>query len=205
VVPNWESHLNPPADPWGDDGPPAYPTAPPTVPNVPPPPPPMYGRASVRPPPLREPTAELPALVARSGARAGRPAAQVSWRRTSRASLRSLSDGWGFTAAGLIVAFSGWGIWAAAGRGTGLRPLPGLVFVLLVGAGVFSLARLVGYFLIERAFGRPRLHARWSHFATFVFLAAAGTAYLLSTSWITDADDWLREGLDWVARWGQNL
>jgi hypothetical protein len=147
----------------------------------------------------------MPALVARAEARPSRPAAQISWRRSSRASLRSLSDGWGFTAAGLMVAFSGWGIWAAAGRGTGLQPLPGLIFMLVVGAGVFALARLVGYFLIERTMGRPRIHARWSHFATFVFLAVAGTAYLLSTSWITDADDWLREGIDWVTRWGRGL
>ena len=96
----------------------------------------MYGRAPV--PPLREPTAELPELAARPEARASRPAAQVSWQRSSRASLRSLSDGWGFTAAGLIVAFSGWGIWAAAGLGTGLRPFPGLIFMLIVGAGVFA-------------------------------------------------------------------
>jgi len=77
--------------------------------------------------------------------------------------------------------------------------------MLIVGAGVFALARLLGYFLVERALGRPRIHARWSHFATFAFLTVAGAAYLLSTSWITDADDWVRQGLDWVSRWGRDL
>jgi hypothetical protein len=165
----------------------------------------MYGRASVPvPQPLREPTAEYPALDPRRaiGSRASRP---VSWQRSSRASLRSLSDGWGFTAAGLIVTFSGWGLWAAAGRGTGLQPLPGLILTLLVGTGVFVLSRLLGYFLIVRALGRTRTHARWSHFWTFAFLTAAGGAYLLSSSWVTDADDWVRQGFNWVGEWWARL
>lgn len=195
----------PPADPWGEqqDPPPTKPTK--VTQPGPSGPPPTYARAAVPvPPPLREPTAEYPATYPATdprrpvGSRSNRP---VSWQRTSRASLRSLADGWGFTAAGLIVTFSGWGIWAAAGRGTGLQPLPGLILTLIVGAGVFVLSRLVGYVLIVRGLGRTRTHARWSHFLTFAFLMTAGGAYLLSTSWITDADDWVRQGFNWVGEW----
>ena len=76
---------------------------------------PMYGRAAV---PVAKPQAEASeemALVAESPRRSV-PPKKVSWQRTSSASRRSLSDGWGFTATGLIVAFCGWGIWAAAAR-----------------------------------------------------------------------------------------
>jgi len=66
---------------------------------------------------------------------------------------------------------------------------------------VFTLSRLLGYFLIVRGLGRARTHARWSHFWTFAYLMAAGGAYLLSTSWITDADDWVRQGFNLVGEW----
>jgi Kef-type K+ transport system membrane component KefB len=120
----------------------------------------------------------------------------VSWRRTSRASRRSLSDGWGFTAAGAIVAFAGWGVWAAALRGTGSSLFTGLVFMLIVAVGLFALARFLGYLLVHQVLRRPRLHARWAHFLTGLFLTAAGISYLINTTWLADAGDWTRELTD---------
>src|SRR5687767_14282296 len=95
--------MQPPADPWESPGDP-------TVAR-------MYGRAPVPSPPvIREPTAEMPPYEPEQPhARVGRP---VSWQRSSRPRLRSLADGWGLTATGLVVGFCGWGFWAAAGRGT---------------------------------------------------------------------------------------
>jgi len=154
---------------------------------------PMYGRAPVpKTRPLREPTAELPVVISGRPV-AARVAKPVSWRRSSRASLRSLSDGWGLTATGLLVAFCGWGLWAAAGRGTLRSPLAGLAFMLVVAAGLFGLTRLLGFLVLERILQRPRLHARWSHLLAGLFLTFAGVAYFTQTIWIIDGMDWIRE------------
>lgn len=192
--------MYPPADPWGEPNDPVPPPLPPRSRT------PMYGRASVPVPtaPLRDPTAEWPSVEPLPPARR-RSTPSVSWQRASRASLRSLSDGWGFTAAGLLVAFCGWGLWAAAGRGTGLSPLPGLVFMLAVGAGVFILSRFLGLLVVERMLGRPRLHARWSHFLTFLFLTIAGVAYFLTTSWLADASGWVRDGWGFIGEQWRRL
>jgi hypothetical protein len=113
---------------------------------------------------------------------------------------RRLSDGWGFTAAGLIVAFCGWGLWAAAGRASGQASLPGLAFMLAVAAIVFVVARYLGYVVLEKMLGRERPHARWTHFATGLFLSVAGVAYFLSSSWLVNGSDWIRTGLDWLGQ-----
>lgn len=190
--------MYPPADPWGA---PEDPWGVPEDLTPPLPPrsssdPPRYGRASVPVPvvPLREPTAEMPTVGPRRPV-VGRshPSPPVSWRRSSRASLRSLADGWGFTATGVLVVFCGWGVWAAAGRGTIVAPLFGLALVLVVAAGVFAICRLVGLLVVGRMMGRARLHARWAHFVTGLFLTVAGVSYLSSTSWIVSGVDWLRE------------
>ena len=202
--------MYPPADPWGAPEDPiadgrnfvgATGSPPPLVPrhedDIP-----RYGRASVPVPPLplREPTAEMPSLTRRPvvghGNRSGAP---VSWQRTSKPSLRSRADGWGFTATGLLAVFCGWGVWAAAGRGTIGTPLFGLTLVVLVGAGVFVTSRLLGFVVLERMMGRPRMHARWAHFLTGLFLTVAGVSYLTKTSWIVAGLDWIGE--QW-ARWG---
>ena len=172
--------MHPPTDPWD---PPGEPTAPR-----------MYGRAPVpTSPAIREPTAEMPPFdlpPERAGTRPGRP---VSWQRTSRPALRSLADGWGFTAAGLVAGFCGWGFWAAAGRGTISAPYLGLLFMLFVAAGVFALSRLLGYIVVEQTLGRPRLHARWTHLLTGLFLTVAGISYFANTKWLVDGIDWLRD------------
>jgi hypothetical protein len=183
--------MHPPADPWG-------------TPIDPVSPPPSYSRGSVPVPPavpprpFREPTRELPA-VAEPGTRAT-PSRALSWQRTKSTQRRRLSDGWGFTAAGLIVAFCGWGLWAAAGRASGQSSLPGLFFMLAVATIVFVVSRYVGYLLLEKALGRDRPHARWAHFATGTFLVVSGIAYFLSSSWLVNGGDWIRTGLDWLGQ-----
>ena len=200
--------MYPPADPWGAPEDPfadgrtwpeaagsARPLSPEPEDDIP-----RYGRASVPvpPAPLHEPTAEMPTLSRRPVVgRGARPVAPVSWHRSSRASLRSLADGWGFTATGLLAVFCGWGVWAAAGRGTIGTPLFGLALVVLVAAGVFVTSRLLGLVLLERVMGRPRPHARWAHFLTGLFLTVAAVSYLANTSWIVT-------GLNWVSeQWGR--
>src|SRR5262245_10513698 len=115
--------MYPPADPWrAHDEPQAdEPTL--TQPTVP-----VFDRGKV--PAVRRPTSELP-LVERPRPVAGPP--KVSWQRTSRASLRKLSDGWGFTAFGVLVLICGWGVWAAAGGQAVVHPLVDLLLVLAVG------------------------------------------------------------------------
>lgn len=158
---------------------------------------PVYGRAAVPVPsvPQLDSTDELPVVPAARGDRRSTAPAQppVSWRRPSRASLRSLADGWGFSATGLLVLFCGWGIWAAAGRGTIAAPLVSFGIVVAVAVGVFVLSRLIGRIVLARLLRRPRLHARYAHFLTGLFLAAAGVAYFSRTTWIADSIDWVRD------------
>jgi hypothetical protein len=161
-------------------------------------PPTMYGRATV-PGPVREPTAEMPTVpppdrrvVPDRPSREARPVRGVSYEKAGRASRRSLFDGWGFSAVGLLVAFCGWGIWAAAGRGTLASPTSGLVIMLTVALGLFMLSRFLGYVFVERLLRRQRLHARWSHAFTGIFLVVAGLSYLKNTTWLIDIVDWMR-------------
>jgi hypothetical protein len=172
--------MHPPADPWDTPGEP-------TVPR-------MYGRAPIPTPP-REPTAEMPPFEP-APERAGRPVRVVSWERASRPALRSLADGWGLTATGLVAGFCGWGFWAAAGRGTISAPYLGLLFMLIVAAGIFALSRFFGYIVLEQTLGRPRLHARWAHLLTGLFLTVAGVSYFANTSWLVDGIDWVRDQWD---------
>jgi len=159
-----------------------------------------------------------PALDGRAGRRADAAAARADHRVSAcpaaplpaqdprcvlgppeHAARRSLSDGWGFTAAGAIAVFCGWGVWAAAGRGSLSAPAFGLVLVLLVAAGVFGLSRFLGYLVLEQMMGRPRPHARWSHFLAGLFLTAAGISYLVNTAWFNHAGDWVSEATTWVS------
>lgn len=170
-----------PADPWGD----------PTEPT------PLYGRAPVPvPPALRDPTAELPLAYDQSPP-APKPV-KVSWERVKNANRRRLSDGWGFTAAGLIVISSGWVVWAAGSKGTGTAIWPGFALALIVGALIFVAARMAGYYMLERTLKRPRPHARWSHFFAGLFLTLAGVWYLVNAQYELTNGDWLQEGWRWL-------
>jgi hypothetical protein len=170
----------------------------------------VYQRASapvppaVPPRPFRESTRELPTLPdpTRRMAASSRPtgARALSWERVKSTQRRQLSDGWGFTAAGLLVAFCGWGLWAAAGRASGQSSLPALAFMLTVAVIVFAVSRYLGFVVLEKMMGRDRPHARWAHFTTGMFLAMAGVAYFLSSRWLVDGGDWIRAGMNWLSQ-----
>ena len=172
--------MYPPADPWGD----------PTEPT------PMYGRAAVPvPAPVREPTAEFPPIP-RPRPRSG---VQVSWEKVKNPARRRLSDGWGFTATGLIAIVSGWVIWASGSRETGISIWPGFLLALVVAGLVFATSRLAGYVVLERAMGRVRRHARWSHFFAGFFLTVVGAWYLVNTNVdLSSGGDWLQDGWGWL-------
>jgi len=146
-----------------------------------------------------QPPTRTQSRAATRAAAGARPATRpVSWERTKNDTRRRLSDGWGFSAAGLLIAFCGWGLWAAAGRGTGKSPMPALILMLAVAVLVFVVARFVGYVVIQRMLGRVRRHARWTHLTTGIFLTVSGITYFLSTSWLIHSGDWVREGLTWL-------
>src|SRR5690606_30089523 len=73
----------------------------------PPAPPPMYGRAKVPTTPRVPDPEEADALVVERPVVVVRPSKPISWQRASRASLRSLTDGWGLSFTGFLIAFSG--------------------------------------------------------------------------------------------------
>ena len=108
-------------------------------------------------------------------------------------------DGWGFSAFGLLVAFCGWGVWAASRPPASTPPLLSLGVVLAVAVVVFVVLRGVGYYVLEVVMHRARPHARWSHLFTGVYLAAAGSSYFADTSWVSFGTDWISQFWDrWV-------
>ena len=150
------------------------------------------GRASVPKTardPLRISTDELPLV------RPTRPEPQilVSWHRPSRERLRNMSDGWGLSATGLLLAFMGWGVWAAAGRAYLSTPLLWFGIVCGVGLGVFVVCRLLGRIVVGQLLRRPRQHARWAHAITGLYLTVCGFYYFGQADW-----EWIQDGIDWV-------
>jgi hypothetical protein len=205
--------MHPPVDPWGS---PIEPTSPQ--------PPSMYGRAAVPEPGWQHPTTEEPAFTPTAplpGARRRRmpmdtrelgrrvlsgraerehpetpraPMPHVSWQRSGLASRRKLFDGWGFSAAGLLILFCGWGVWAAASpTNSDIPRVFNLLFVIAVGGIVFAALRFLSRVVIDGIQHRQRPHARWAHFLTGVFLATVGISYFLHNAFLTDAITWIRE------------
>ena len=134
------------------------------------------GRAQVPPQPPVDPTGY---------ATPGPAAPPRAPRQPFNAQVRVLKRGGGWSWLGAIFVFCCWAIWAFANRGHDLT-VPAITFglVLVVAAGLFALARVVGRYVIERAMHRPRQTARLSHLAVAVFLIAVGVAYLRETSWV---------------------
>jgi hypothetical protein len=188
VMADWDHRsYPPPSDPWDwqPDGSRDEPTRPEPAP--------MHGRAAL--PPLRQPTAELPE-VDPEARRATPGPPRVSWYRTSKASRRTLSDGWGFTFFGVLVLVCGWGIWAAAESRAFIQPLVDPVLVLLVGALVFVVMRSASRVVLVGMLQRSRPHARWSHFFTGVFLTAAGVSYVANSAWLIQGAEWIRQQIE---------
>jgi hypothetical protein len=123
---------------------------------------------------------------------------KVSWEKVKNANLRRLSDGWGFTATGLIAVVSGWVVWAAANRGAGRPIWPGFLLALVAGALIFVVSRTAGYYVVELGLKRQRRHARWSHFFAGLFLTLAGFWYLVHTEYQLSSGDWLEDAWRWL-------
>jgi serine/threonine protein kinase len=144
----------------------------------------VWGRASV---PQREPDPTL----------SGEPVAPTP-RRPEPARPRPdlatvLNRGSELTGVGVMFAFVCWGIWSvASGRGGLVDKFLIFVFVLLIGVGVFVLARLVGRLVWERLLHRVRRTARGAHAATAAYLVAAGLGFLSATGWVVNLWGWLR-------------
>ena len=146
------------------------------------------GRAPVNPRPVHrtEPFPTVPPEPTGSGwPAAGRP------RPPMGIQLQQLRRGSGWTRTGALFAFVCWGIWAISARGHLATPIVTFVLTLLVAAGLFALARLVGKLVWERRFGRERRSARGAHLVTGLFLAGVGVAYLRQTEWIVSAWNWV--------------
>lgn len=101
--------------------------------------------------------------------------------------LERLSGGGEFTVVGVLFAFVCWGIWAIDNSANGFGDnLLVFILVIAVAAGVFTLARLTGYWLLERTLGKNRQTARMSHLASGAFLFVIGMQWLSSVSFIRD-------------------
>ncbi|TDC42645.1 hypothetical protein [Micromonospora sp. KC213] len=99
-----------------------------------------------------------------------------------------------FSATGALFAFVCWGVWAISNWGDLTGPLLTFVLSLLVGVGLFLLARLLGHLILERQFGRIRRSARGAHLVTAAYLVGVGIAYLQQTSWVVSAWNFLTGG-----------
>ncbi|NJP33153.1 hypothetical protein [Micromonospora thermarum] len=129
------------------------------------------------------PVVEEPTGTGWPGAAA--PRRPMSWH------MAQLRRGAEWSAAGVLFAFVCWGIWAISGGGDLVAPLLIFVLSLLVAAGLFALARLVGRVVLEQRLGRVRRSARGAHLVTAVFLAGLGIAWLQQTEWVVSAWNWI--------------
>jgi len=178
----------PPQDPWGE---------PPTAPGFPPPgapgaPPSPFtqGRARVDPGAHPRFAAEHePTGVGWPGAEPPAAHRGMSWRWSE---LRRGSE---WTTAAVLFAFVCWGIWALSGGGPLITPVIVFLVTLAVAVGVFCLARVVGYLVLERSFGRVRRSARGSHLVTALFLAGVALTDLQQTEWVMTAYHWVANNI----------
>ena len=143
----------------------------------------IRGRATVVPKPPQGPDVTPPPQAPRRPPRA-----------PMRYQMQMLKRGGGWTWFGAVIAFLGWSIWAIDNRGYNLFvPLLAFALVLLVGAGLFVVLRLVGRLLLERWLGRTRRSAVLSHLGTAAYLATVGVEYLHQTPWVMHAVAWVQQ------------
>ncbi|MFI5891275.1 DNA-directed RNA polymerase II [Actinoplanes sp. NPDC051513] len=189
--PQWHERTldMPPQDPWADQpaasGPPGFAASPGAPEAADPPSPFTQGRARVNPQAHQRQFAEHePTGVGWPGADAPH-ARGMSWRWSD------LRRGNEWSTAAALFAFVCWGIWALSGGGSLGTSVIVFVVTLIVAIGVFCLARVVGYYVIERAMGRQRRSARGSHLVTALFLVGVGIADLQQTEWVMTAWNWV--------------
>ncbi|GIF00389.1 DNA-directed RNA polymerase II [Paractinoplanes rishiriensis] len=190
--PQWSERTldMPPQDPWASEptaaGPPppaGHPPVDPTVPQSPF----SQGRARVNPEAHHQQrfAEHEPTGVGWPGAAPPAQHRGMSWRWSE---LRRGSE---WTSAATLFAFVCWGIWAISGDGPLGTPVIVFLVTLAVAAGLFCLARFVGYLVLERQFGRVRRSARGSHLVTALFLVGVGVADLQQTEWVMTAFRWV--------------
>ncbi|GAA4598843.1 hypothetical protein BJY16_002858 [Actinoplanes octamycinicus] len=107
--------------------------------------------------------------------------------------LRQLRRGGEWSTAAVLFAFVCWGIWALSEGGSLATPVVVLIITLLVGVGVFFLARLVGRVVLERYLHRPRHTARGAHMVTGLYLLGVAFTFLRQTPWVMDAFNWVKD------------
>ena len=149
----------------------------------------LRGVASVAPRPRRR-TEQFPVVSPETGhpdweATRERPRLPLSYH------VARLRQGGEWSAVGVLFAFVCWGIWVISLRGSLLTPFLTFVVTLLVAAGLFALARLLGRLILEQHFGRVRRTARGAHLVAGAFLVAVGVAYLGQTGWVVSFWNWL--------------
>ncbi|MGC9671037.1 protein kinase domain-containing protein [Planosporangium sp. 12N6] len=141
----------------------------------------IRGRASVPPPKRVDPTETLLSADPEP----------ADWPQRPREAPGMLKRGWELSGVGAFFAFICWGIWAASARGNLAGPLLAFSLVLVVAAGVFAVARLLGRLILVQRLGRVRRSAKGAHAVTGLFLVAAGVAYLQQTPWVMQLYRWL--------------
>ncbi|MEV6969173.1 hypothetical protein AB0M47_29075 [Hamadaea sp. NPDC051192] len=110
-----------------------------------------------------------------------------------RQRLRQLRRGGRWSLVGAAVLVACWGLFAvSASSGDQAGAALALVVILVVGAFLFGLSRLLGLVVLERTFGRVRRSAWVSHAVAGLFWAASGVTYLTRISWLVEAWNWLR-------------
>ena len=114
-----------------------------------------------------------------------RPQRSLGWH------VQRLRRGGEWSSAAALFAFVCWGIWALSEGGDLIGPLIIFVVTLVVAAGVFALARLVGRLVLEQRMGRARHTARGAHMVAGLFLTGVGFAFLQQTGWVVDAVNWV--------------
>ncbi|GIF08562.1 DNA-directed RNA polymerase II [Actinoplanes siamensis] len=147
------------------------------------------GRAQVTPrtPPRDDTAVHEPTGTGWPGADVPREQHSIGWH------LRRLRRGGEWSTAAALFAFVCWGIWALSGGGALGTPVVVFVITLLVGVGVFALARLVGRLVLERYLNRPRHTARGAHVVAGLYLTGVGFTFLRQTEWVMDAVNWIKD------------
>ncbi|GAA1604420.1 DNA-directed RNA polymerase II [Actinoplanes couchii] len=111
--------------------------------------------------------------------------------RSLSARISDLRRGGEWSSAAALFAFVCWGIWALSSDGDLFSSFIIFVVTLLVAAGVFGLARLVGRLVLEQRMGRRRHTARGAHVVAGLFLAGVGFAFLRQTEWVMRVVNWV--------------
>jgi hypothetical protein len=118
-------------------------------------------------------------------------AAPPDTRRPLSWHVRELKRGGEWTTAAVLFAFTCWGIWAISAGRDMLTPIVVFVLSLIVAAGLFALARVVGRLVLEKQLHRVRRTARGAHIVASIFLVGVGLAHLRQTVWVMDAYHWV--------------